>query len=142
MRKRPPPFCAPHPPNEIRFGESLKLPNYRIFLINKYTAEIRTLDGDYDLIVDNNPSGFACCRYHFHYMLESYLGLLRGRGEILTDRGGLRWQYRARQDGGLDFDDLVDLSSRFPVTVSRITRDVFSVKLGDRPGARQPRLDA
>lgn len=77
---------------EYKKGRELGIANYRVFLLNKYSAVMPAILGaSYDVIIDNNPSSFACCRKHFYTMLNNYVLLLKPGGEIITDKLGLGW---------------------------------------------------
>lgn len=115
--------------NEKTHANSLQIKNYRVFILSKHSREfILTLDEkQYDFIVDNNLPGFACCKYHFYLMLDNYLWALKPGGEILTDQNGMNW---ACLDPAfiLSYSDLVGLENKFPVTVSKVTDTVYSLK--------------
>ena len=68
----------------------------------------------------------VCCKYHFHVMVESYLGVLKGDGRILTDQLGMDW-YHGEVGWPMTDADLVSLESRFPVRVSRVTATVYAL---------------
>lgn len=74
---------------ELAHAASLDLKNYEFIRQNKYADQ--KLTGEYDLIVDNNPTGFACCRRHFAFMIRNYRASLNDGGMILTDKVGLSW---------------------------------------------------
>ena len=81
----------------------------------------------YDFIVDNNLNGFACCRYHFWYMLTTYCMFLKPSGRILTDQRGLDWT------GGdprrrLSYTDLVSIERQLPVRVSKVSDMVYAIQ--------------
>src|SRR5437764_8596280 len=48
-------------PNEKAHADSLRIPNYRVVLLNKHSRELFRLRGAYDFIIDNNLASFACC---------------------------------------------------------------------------------
>ena len=74
------------------FAEKLGLENYIVVTANKFSDDMDNIDGHFDFIVDNNPSTFCCCLFHFSRMMVSYLGLLRRDGGLLlTDQSGLSW---------------------------------------------------
>ena len=61
---------------EKEYADHLNLTNYTTFLINKYSEELKKLNKRYDYIIDNDLAGYACCKYHFLCMFETYLNLL------------------------------------------------------------------
>src|SRR5262245_10886422 len=78
--------------NEKAVAESLGLDRYTVHILNKHSQEFgEVITGEYDLIIDNNLASYACCRYHFHLMLDSYMRMLKPRGKILTDQAGMDW---------------------------------------------------
>lgn len=62
---------------------------YRVYLANKYTQSLNELGCDFDYIVDNDISSYACCRYHFEAMMNSYRTMLKPDGAILVGLRGL-----------------------------------------------------
>ncbi len=78
--------------NEVRHAGALRFSNYRVFRANKYDSSLaHTLNRTYDLIVDNNPTTFCCCRRHLTTMLANYAGMLKPKGRVVTDKVGLSW---------------------------------------------------
>jgi hypothetical protein len=71
-----------------KFPDSFGI-QYEVRLMNKYSEEISTLGGEYDYIIDNDLSSYACCRYHFNVMLSGYKKLLTPKGRILIGINGL-----------------------------------------------------
>lgn len=114
-------------------AESLGLPHYRVMTCSKYSRELilHLSPARYDFIIDNNLAGFACCKYHFYLMLDTYLWTLRPGGEILTDQRGMDWAYL---DPAfiLTFDDLKDLERKFPVQVRKLTDQVYVLQATPR----------
>jgi hypothetical protein len=112
---------------EIAHAESLGLPNYQVHLVSKYSWEMRPLVGQsFDFILDNNPNGFACCKFHFHQMLDSYCAALKPGGVLLTDQGGLDWVAGDRR-WRFKFEDLQWLGRLFPVRAVRMTQSVYGL---------------
>ena len=76
--------------NEYEKGQDSGLDNYRVFLLNKFSSRLPdSLGRNYDFIIDNNPSSYACCKKHFYTMMKNYWKMLRPCGVLLTDRLGL-----------------------------------------------------
>jgi hypothetical protein len=113
--------------NERELSDSLGLPQYAVFLVNKYGREFPSLAGcGYHLVVDNNLASFACCKFHFYRMLDNYLCALETGGKILTDQRGMDWtagDVRWR----LTYSDLEALGRKFPTRADRITESVYSL---------------
>ena len=71
-----------------------KFPNdfggkYIATLSNKYTSDVICLGKDFDYIIDNDLSSYACCHNHFHLMLDAYRNMLKPDGAILVGFMGL-----------------------------------------------------
>jgi len=62
---------------------------YEVRLSNKYTADIKTFGQDFDYIIDNDISSYACCKHHFEIMLTSYRSMLKPEGAVLVGFLGL-----------------------------------------------------
>jgi hypothetical protein len=114
--------------NEKRLADSLKIGNYTVYFLNKYSREfILTIRNRYDFIVDNNLASFACCKYHFYLMLDNYVWSLKSGGRILTDQQGMDWVIEDPR-WRLNYQDLLALEKKFPVKAGRITDTVFSIQ--------------
>lgn len=113
-------------PDETAAAERLALPNYRVWTMNKHALAFAELAGPYDLVVDNNPGSFACCRRHFRFTMERYRALLAPGGRLLTDERGARW----RQPGGLSlrWRHWVRLGSQLGLEPERITGTVWALR--------------
>jgi hypothetical protein len=116
--------------NEKSHADSLAIPNYRVFVVNKYSREFaRTISLKYDLIIDNNLASFACCKFHFYTMLDSYVSSLKVNGRILTEQTGMDWVFMNLEPRWkLSFDDLAALKDKFPVRAARVTMTVYSIQ--------------
>ena len=114
--------------NEKTLADSMKISNYTVYLLNKYSREfILTIRNRYDFIVDNNMASFACCKYHFYLMLDNYVRSLKPGGRILTDQQGMDWVIEDSR-WKLNYQDLLALENKFPVKAGRITDTVFSIQ--------------
>jgi hypothetical protein len=115
-------------PSEVRQGERLQLANYRPRLYNKYSDDAHDKNEHFDIVVDNNPSTFGCCRYHFINMLSRYAAQIRPNGIIVTDRVGLSWVVSrpgADPRWSFDFDDWAALGRLFGLKSTRVTDYVY-----------------
>ncbi|MGA7932758.1 MAG: hypothetical protein WCA35_04195 [Kovacikia sp.] len=114
--------------NEKNKADSLGLKNYRVYLISKYSRDLVLLISDkYDFIVDNNLASFACCKFHFYQMMDTYLWALKPGGQILTDQTGMNW-FVGDPRWRLTYRDLVRMEKVFPIKVSKMTNSVYSLK--------------
>ena len=113
--------------NEKTQADALRLPNYSVYVLNKYSPEfVSVIMPTYDFIIDNNLASFACCKYHFAVMLENYLRVLASHGQILTCQIGMD-VYHGDFGWAMTYADLVSLESTFPVHVSKLTDVVYTI---------------
>ena len=114
--------------NEKAVADSLRISNYAVYFLNKYSREfVLTIKNKYDFIVDNNLASFVCCKYHFYLMMDNYIWSLGPGGQILTDQQGMDWVIEDPR-WKLTHQDLVALESKFPVKAIRLTDTVFSIQ--------------
>ncbi len=113
--------------NEKTQADALGIPNYTVYVLNKYSPEfVSVLTKPYDFIIDNNLASFACCQYHFAVMFENYLRALTSHGQILTCQIGMD-VYHGAFGWVMTYADLVSLERKFPVHVSKITDVVYAI---------------
>jgi hypothetical protein len=97
--------------NEKIHADALGVPNYTVYVLNKYSPEfVAVITHTYDFIIDNNLASFACCKYHFAVMVENYLPCQVGMDVY---HGAFGWT--------MTYADLVSLESKFPMHVSKPT---------------------
>lgn len=114
---------------EKALADSLGIVNYRVLVLNKYGRDfLQRIEHRYDYVIDNNLASFACCKYHFHRMLDNYLWCLEPGGSILTEQTGMDWTVENDPRWRLSYLDLEALQERFPVEVSRITGTVYGMR--------------
>jgi hypothetical protein len=117
--------------NEKTRAEALALPNYTVYVLNKYSPKFgAVLTNRYDFIIDNNLASFACCKYHFAVMWANYLWALTPHGQIVTCQIGME-AYQDDCGWGMTYADLVRLERQFAVQVSKLTEGVYAI--GARP---------
>jgi len=115
--------------NEKTHADALGLPNYTVYVLNKYSPEFGpVITHTYDFIIDNNLASFACCKYHFSVMCENYLWALTPDGQILTCQIGMD-AYHGAFGWVMTYADLVSLERQFPVRVSKLTDVVYALTL-------------
>ena len=113
--------------NEKTQADALGIPNYTVYVLNKYSPEfVSVITNTYDFIIDNNLASFACCKYHFAVMFENYLRVLASHGQILTCQIGMD-AYHGDFGWVMTYADLVSLESTFPVHVSKLTDVVYAI---------------
>ena len=113
--------------NEKTHADALGLPNYTVYVLNKYSPEfVSVIANTYDFIIDNNLASFACCKYHFSVMFENYLRVLTSGGKILTCQIGMD-AYHGAFGWVMTYADLISLESKFSMHVSKITDVVYAI---------------
>jgi hypothetical protein len=113
--------------NEKSHADALGIPNYTVYVLNKYSPEFATVIANtYDFIIDNNLASFACCKYHFSVMCENYLRALTSHGQILTCQIGMD-VYHGAFGWVMTYAELVSLERKFPVQVSKVTDVVYAI---------------
>ena len=113
--------------NEKAHAEALGIPNYTVYMLNKYSPEfVSVITSTYDFIIDNNLASFACCTYHFAVMCEHYLRALTSAGQILTCQIGMD-AYHGYFGWVMTYADLVSLETTFPMHVSKMTDVVYAI---------------
>ena len=113
--------------NEKTQADALGLPNYTVYVLNKYSPEFgAVIANTYDFIIDNNLASFACCTYHFAVMCENYLRALTSHGQILTCQLGMD-AYLGAFGWVMTYADLVSLERQFPIHVSKMTDVVYAI---------------
>ncbi len=116
---------------EKALADSLRISNYAVHFVSKYSREfLLTIEHSYDYVVDNNLASFACCKYHFHRMLDNYVWCLRPGGRILTDQRGMDWTVEDDPRWQLTYDDLDDVGALFSLTAGRLTDTVYELRRG------------
>jgi hypothetical protein len=113
--------------NEKTQADALRIPNYTVYVLNKYSPEFgAVLTKPYDFIIDNNLASFACCHYHFAVMFANYLRALTAHGQILTCQIGMD-AYVGAFGWVMTYADLVSLERQFPIHVSKMTDVVYAI---------------
>jgi hypothetical protein len=109
-------------------ADRLRIPNYAVWVINKYSSGMTKIRGGFDFIVDNNPSSFACCFFHFCRMMVCYREMLCGGGVLLTDALGLGWVTTGGDSAwSLDWVDWVRLAEALTMTARQLTPTVYAL---------------
>lgn len=119
-------------PEEAARAAALGLPRYRVLVANKYGPAMAALSGPYDLVVDNNPTSYACCRAHVAALIGGLGRRLVPGGRILTDATGLA--YHAPRGFGLGWAGWAALGGANGLVAEALTTSVWALR---SPGARQ-----
>jgi hypothetical protein len=112
---------------EVELAQALHIPNYAVYLLNKYGREfLLTITNSYDFVIDNNMASYACCKYHFYRMLDNYLRVMKPGGQILTDQRGMDFTVEDKR-WIFTFEDLQSLERKFSIRAARINDTVFAL---------------
>jgi hypothetical protein len=116
--------------NEISHALTINIDNYFPFLLNKYAMPMRpAFSAEFDFVVDNNPSGFCCCYFHFCRMMVAYRDLLRSNGQIITDREGLGWAaIDTSPRWRFDFEDWVQIADAVGLRAEDVDGSVYTMR--------------
>lgn len=108
----------------------LNVNNYRVVRANKFCSDMDRIDGEFDFIIDNNPSTSSCCLFHFCRMLISYTELLkRDGGLFLTSQRGLSHVCSANdQNWILEWNDWALFGEFLRMPVLKVTDLVYSMQ--------------
>ena len=78
---------------EKRNADDLKLQNYQIFILDKYSDSLGNLPNRYNYILDNNITSYAESLEDVVKVFENYFYLLEKDGSIISHIKGLSYQY-------------------------------------------------
>ena len=77
---------------EFIFAKKLKLNNYKVYMINKYSKKLKILSKNkFDIIIDTNLKSYACCQNAFETMFSIFANTLNKNGFIITNKRGMSW---------------------------------------------------
>lgn len=112
-------------PAEVARAEALGIAGYRVALANKYGG-LADFPGPYDLVVDNNPATFACCRRHLDGLFADVAARLSPGGRWLTDAVGLGW--RGPAGVGLGWAEWAGYGAALGLVPERLTDTVWALR--------------
>jgi len=122
--------------SETVVARSLSLPNYRFLIHNKFSGSDSAIEGTFDFILDNNPTSPCCCIRHLAAMFEFYQEKLSERGQVVTDRHGLKWVPDVTNPRwSFDFDDLATAAAVAGFSAFRMNRNTYVLS---RAAPRRP----
>lgn len=114
---------------ELQDIKKLTIENYSVVIANKFAVDMDEINGQFDLIVDNNPSSFACCLFHFARMMVKFFDLLKNGGQILTAQPGLGWVVSNNNPNwSLGWDDWVNLGAALGMPSRKLSEFVYSIE--------------
>jgi hypothetical protein len=113
--------------SEYRKGCSLNLNNYRVLQLDKHGLELAKLEGEYDIIIDNNLNSYAPDFRALLDLLDCYHRLLASDGKVILERGGLLYIYKESRCPRILVSWLKLLAGGFIVEVH--DRDVIVMRL-------------
>ncbi len=117
---------------ELDLAEKLNIPNYYTNYTNKYSRRFAILGSSdlmskpFDVIIDNNPTSFACCRYHLGRYMGCISNLISQGGTLLTDSEGLA--YNEAYSDNYSPVEFARLAALFGMHVLGLTDKVFWVR--------------
>ena len=113
---------------EKALADSLNIPNYATRVINKFSRTMVDVHHGFDFIVDNNPSGFSCCLFHFCRMMVVYKEMLQTHGALLTDELGLSWVVTGGDPAWtLNWEDWIHLGKALAMIARKTTPSVYAL---------------
>jgi hypothetical protein len=111
---------------EMIVARSMGFPNYSFVVHNKFSGENDAVDGEFDFILDNNPTSPCCCLRHLAALFEFYAAKLGPDGQIVTDRQGLGWvPDDSNPRWSFDFDDLAAAAATVGFSAYRVNRTIY-----------------
>jgi hypothetical protein len=111
---------------ELKVARSLAFPNYTFVLHNKFSGRNEALNGQFDFILDNNPTSPCCCIRHLSALFDLYSAKLKQDGQVVTDAQGLKWvpdDHNPRWS--FDFDDLAAVAAAAGFSAFRANSKVY-----------------
>jgi hypothetical protein len=127
-----------HPEEQV-YADGFHIPNYHVMAINKFANAMDRIDQQFDFIVDNNPSAFACCLFHFCRMMIFYKDLLCDAGMILTAEPGLSWVCTSNNpEWFLTWRDWAQLGAVLRMPTRQLTEFVYIMERTPESGAVAP----
>lgn len=78
---------------EIDKAKALNLPNYHVYLCDKYSVEFKSLikTKKFDLIIDTNLKSYSCCQESFEFMMNNIIKSMHSGGMLITSINGMKW---------------------------------------------------
>ena len=112
------------------FSHRVRLSNYSVLTANKFSEKMDRINGQFDFIVDNNPSSFCCCLFHFSRMIVAYFNLLaRDGGLLLTEKSGLGWVCPGNDPNwSFSWEDWALLGQILGMPVQKMSTHVYSIQ--------------
>lgn len=85
-------------------ADRLKLPNYKVYLVNKFDpVEYEKCLGTYDMVVDTGPGPYRCCDEHYRQFLEVTFKHLKPGGKFYTHKIGVDYESpKIKLPGGIE----------------------------------------
>ena len=121
-------------PEEVIHANQLSISNYYVALMNKHSLSFSIcFRSQFEIIIDNNPSTFACCFFHLLLMLRSYKNSLKEGGVVITEHEGLSHRYCSNPKSfpslGMDRQDWTNIMQEFGFITEAANESVFISRL-------------
>ena len=93
---------------EINKANTLNLPNYKVYLCDKYSIEFNSLikKKKFDLIIDTNLKSYSCCRESFEFMMKNIIESINNDGMLITSINGMKWYKKLKPKLSFSFKKL------------------------------------
>lgn len=75
--------------NASSFSRKHTIKECKYFLQNKYSLNAENNEKKYNIIIDNDLAGYACCKTHFRSLIKYYYKSLSSGGLLITGERGL-----------------------------------------------------
>jgi peptidoglycan/xylan/chitin deacetylase (PgdA/CDA1 family) len=113
---------------EQNFAEAFSIPNYKVFVQNKYSRSLANCDYKFDVIVENSPGCFTCCLFHFCRLMVTYREMLREGGVLLSAEPGLSWSVEDDPTWWLSWKDWSNLAAALNLKAQRLSDLVYCME--------------
>jgi predicted TPR repeat methyltransferase len=93
---------------EINKANTLNLPNYMVYLCDKYSIEFNSLikKKKFDLIIDTNLKSYSCCQESFEFMMKNIIESINNDGMLITSINGMKWYKKLKPKLSFSFRKL------------------------------------
>jgi predicted glycoside hydrolase/deacetylase ChbG (UPF0249 family) len=105
------------------------LPNYRVYLTDKYNPRLVTqLGKKFHVIVDTHLTGGVCCERHLSQLILNYADLLEDGGLLVTHRPSTRSSAEHREGGySVTYTQLRQVSDNAALTLRHLRGPVYGL---------------
>jgi hypothetical protein len=113
---------------EMKVARAAAIPNYTFVIHNKFSGKNEVVPGQFDFILDNNPTSPCCCVRHLAELFDFYAEKLSHGGQIITDAQGLGWVPEGSDPRwGFELDDLAAAAAVAGFSTLRANKTIYVV---------------